>query len=112
MGSTEKKERPPNLSQYDTTLLNQNKNKEDLKPYKNEMARMGTPKVPLKLYYGFILPLKSLQKLLENRYQSRVVVEPPKSIGISTKGKTIRVPYEDTRCRVSNNIIKTHAMSS
>ena len=43
-------------------LLNQNKNKEALKPYKKEMARTKTPKVPLKLHYGSRLHLKSLQK--------------------------------------------------
>ena len=42
-------------------LLTQNKNKEALKSYKNEMARMETLKVPLKLHYGSRLPLKSLQ---------------------------------------------------
>ena len=42
-------------------LLNQNKNKEVLKSYKNEMERTKTPKVPLKLHYGSRLPLKSLQ---------------------------------------------------
>ena len=31
---------------------------------------------------------------------------------MSIKGKTIYVPYEDTRYRVSNNIIKTHAIGS
>ena len=43
-------------------LLNQNKNKEALKPYKNEIARMETPKVPLKLHYRSRLSHKSLQK--------------------------------------------------
>ena len=42
-------------------LLKQNKNKDALKPYKNEKTRMETPKVPLKLHYGSRLPLKSLQ---------------------------------------------------
>ena len=31
---------------------------------------------------------------------------------MSTKGKTICVPYEDIRHRESNNTIKTHATSS
>ena len=62
-------------------LLKQNKNKDALKPYKNEKTRMETPKVPLKLHYGSRLPLKSLQKWFENWYQSWVTVKPPKSIG-------------------------------
>ena len=49
----------PSMTQ---ALLNQNKNKEALKPYKNELATTETPKVPLKLYYESRLPLKSLQK--------------------------------------------------
>ena len=48
-------------------LLNQNKNKEALKPYKNEMTRMETPKVPLKLHYESRLPLKRpFKKWLKN----------------------------------------------
>ena len=43
-------------------LLNQNKNKEALKPYKNEMIRMKTPKAPLKLHYGSITPSKQTFK--------------------------------------------------
>ena len=93
------------------TLLNQNKNKEALKTYTRK-SRTKTPKVSLKLPYGSRLPLKSLQKWLENRYRSRVAVEPPKSIEMRTKGKTKHVPYEDIRCRVSNNTIKTHVTSS
>ena len=93
-------------------LLNQNKNKEALKPYKKEMARTKTPKVPLKLHYGSRLHLKSLQKWLENWYRNQLAIEPPKSIGMSTKRKTIRVSYEDTRWRTSNNTIKTHVTSS
>ena len=90
MGSTEKKERPPNLSQYDTSSLKPKQEQRGSKPYKNEMTRTETPKVPLKLHYGSRLPLKSLQKWLENRYWSRVAVKLLKNIGISTKGKTIR----------------------
>ena len=67
-------------------------------------------KVPLKLRYGSRLPLRCLRMRLVNRCQSWVTFEPPRSIGTSTKGKTIRVPHEDTRHRVSNNTIKTYAM--
>ena len=56
--------------------------------------------------------VKLIFKFNITKYIIRVAVEPPKSIGMSTKGKTIRVPYEGTRCRVSNNKIKTHATSS
>ena len=93
-------------------LLNQNKNKYALKPYKNEMAWMETPNVPLKLHYGSRLSLKSLQKWRENRYRSRVTVKPPKSIGMSTMEKTIHASYEDTGRKVSNNTIKTQVTSS
>ena len=98
----------PSMTQV---LLNQNKNKEALKPYKNEIARMETPKVPLKLRYRSTLSHKSLQKWLKNWFRSRVAVEPLRSIEMSTKEKTIRVPYKDTIHRISNNIIETRVTS-
>ena len=52
MGSAEEKKKTIKFVPIWRALLNQNKNKEALKPYKNEMARMETPKVLLKLHYG------------------------------------------------------------
>ena len=111
MGSTEEKEKPLNSSQYDTSSLRPKQEQRDSKTLQKRQ-KMENPKVPLKLHYGSRLPLKSLQKWLENWYRSRVAVEPPQSIGMSIKEKTIHVPYEDTRCKVSNNTIKTHVTSS
>ena len=69
--------------------------------------------MPLKLRYGSRLPLRCLQKWLENQCQSWVASKPPRSIGTNIqRDKTIRAPYEDTRDKVFNNTIKTYATSS
>ena len=61
VGSAEEKERPPNLSQYDTNSLKPKQKQKDSKTLQKQ-ARMETPKVPLKLHCGPKTPSKKASK--------------------------------------------------
>ena len=83
MGSTEEKEKPLNSSQYDTSSLRPKQEQKSSKTL-HKWQEQKTPKVPLKIHSGSILPHKSL----ENRCRSQVAIKPPRSTGTKVyKGK-------------------------